>query len=123
MGSLGAIPEGSTSYSYFTGSMISENDNDFQQEKEPDIERFDLDDGVLFVVNIGHEDSGYSVKVDAHTMTIASNADSKNITVDLDFDVDIEHSSVSTRNGVMEISLKIATKDSSGAREGYLRVN
>lgn len=120
MGSLGALPEGSTSYSYFTGSMINENENELQQEKEPVVERFDLDDEVLFVVNIGHEDGEHSVKVDARTMTIAFN---KNITIDLDFDVNIEDSSVSTRNGVMEISLKIAKKGSSGAREGYLRVN
>lgn len=123
MGSLGALPEGSTSYSYFTGSMINENDNQFQKEKELDVERFDLDDEVLFVVNLRHEDSEYSVKVHARRMTIASSTDGKDINIDLDFDVDIEHSSVSTRNGVMEISLKIAAKGSLGAREGYLKVN
>lgn len=123
MGSLGALPEGSTSYSYFTGSMMNENDNEFQKEKEPDVERFDLDDEVLFVAILGHEDSEPSVKVDARRMTIVFNTDGKDINIDLDFDVDIQHSSVSTRNGVMEISLKIAAKGSSGAREGYLKVN
>ncbi len=123
MGSLGALPEGSTSYSYFTGSMLNENDNDFKQEKEPDVERIDLEDEVLFLVNIGYDDSNYSVKVNARSLTIVFDADEKNIEIGLDFDVDIENSSVSTRNGIMEISLKIASKGSSGEREGYLRIN
>lgn len=123
LGSLGTLPEGSTSYSYFTGSMMDEDDNEFNQEKEPDVERIDLDDEVLFLVSIGYEDSEFSVKISARTMIISFDVVDKNIKVDLDFDVDIDNSSVSSRNGIMEISLKIAAKNNSGAREGYLRMN
>ena len=123
MGSLGTFPEGSTSFSYFTGSSINENDNEFEQEKEPDFERIDLEDEVLFLVKTGYEDTGYSVKIDARTMLITFDGTRKSIKIDLDFDVDIENSSVSSRNGIMEISLKIASKGKSGAREGYLRIN
>jgi HSP20 family molecular chaperone IbpA len=46
----------------------------------------------------------------------------KVIKVDLDFDVDIKNSSVSSRNGIMEITLKKGTKESSRMREGYLKI-
>ncbi|MDH4213696.1 MAG: hypothetical protein OEV85_07215 [Candidatus Thorarchaeota archaeon] len=123
LGSLGTLPEGSTSYSYFTGSMMDEDDNEFNQEKEPDFERIDLEDEVLFLVKTGYEDTSHSVKIDARTMTITFDGTRKSIKIDLDFDVDIEKSSVSSRNGVMEISLKMASKGNSGAKEGYLRIN
>jgi hypothetical protein len=125
IGSLGAFPEGSTSFSYFTDSRFSdpENDSELPEEKEPEIERIDLDGEVLFLVNIGYEDHDFSVKVDTRTMTITYGVEKKIIKVNLDFDADIEHSSVSSRNGVMEISLKIGTKMNSKVRNGYLRIN
>jgi HSP20 family molecular chaperone IbpA len=124
IGSIGAIPEGSTSFSYFTDSLYNgpENDNELLQENEPELERIDLDDEILFLVNIDYEDHEFSVKVDARTMTITRGMARKVIKVDLDFDVDIKNSSVSSRNGIMEITLKKGTKESSRMREGYLKI-
>jgi HSP20 family molecular chaperone IbpA len=122
---MGSLPEGSTSYSYHAGSMYSdpENDNELRREKEADIERIDLDDEALFLVNIGYEESEPSVRIDPGIMTITFGIEHQTIKADLDFDVDIDNSNVSSRNGVLEISLRIAKKSSSGAREGYLRIN
>jgi len=125
-GSLGAFPEGTTSFNYVTGSILDDTDNEGRilSDTEPDIERIDLEDEVLFIVNIGCNDANeYSVKVEAKTLKIIHEIDGKERRVDLDFDVDINHSHASLRNGVVEISLKIAEKGKSGNREGYSTID
>ncbi|RDE15475.1 MAG: hypothetical protein C4K48_03900 [Candidatus Thorarchaeota archaeon] len=125
-GSLGAFPEGTTSFSYVTGSVFSDTDTEGRilSDSEPDIERIDLEDEVLFIANIGYNDpSEYSIKVEAKTLRIIHEIDGKERRVDLDFDVEINHSHASLRNGVLEISLKIEKKGNSGNREGYLTID
>jgi hypothetical protein len=123
--SMGSFPEGSTTYSYNTGSMYNdfENDDALQEKKDSDVERIDLEDEVLFLVNIGYEDREPSVRVDVGSMTITPGTLNQPIKVDLDFEVDVANSYMSSRNGVLEISLKVAEKGSSGAREGFLISN
>ncbi len=125
-GSLEAFPEGTASFSYVTGSVFNDADSEGRilSDTEPDIEQIDLEDEVLFIVNIGYNDANeYSVKVEAKTLKIIHEIDGKERRVDLGFDVDINHSHASLRNGVMEISLKIAKKGNSGNREGYLMLD
>jgi HSP20 family molecular chaperone IbpA len=124
IGSLNTFPEGSTSFSYFTDSTVNEPDSGFElsDEKEPATERIDLEDQVLFIVNIGFTDSAYSVRVDGKTLIITYGQESKETRIVLDFDVDIEKSKVSSRNGVLEISLLKARKTDSGLRNGYLKI-
>jgi len=125
-GSLGAFPEGTRSFGYVTGSMFDDADEEgsIPSDAEPDIERIDLEDEVLFIVNIGHSDADeYSVKVEGKTLRIIHEIDGKEKRVDLDFDVDITHSHASLRNGVLEITLKIAERSGSDNREGYLMIN
>jgi HSP20 family molecular chaperone IbpA len=125
-GSLGALPEGTTSFSYVAGSLFNDTDNEGRilSDTEPDIERIDLEDEVLFIVDIGYNDANeYSVKVEAKTLKIIHEIDGKEKLVDLDFDIDIDHSHASLRNGIVEISLKIAKKGNPGNREGYLTID
>lgn len=125
-GSLGEFPDGAISFSFFAGSSFDnlEDEGSIPSAEDVDFERIDLEDYVLFLINIGSaSEEDYAIKVEKRSLKIIHNIDGKEIQADLDFDVDIENSRVSSRNGVMEISLKIAKRGNSGKSEGYLKTN
>jgi HSP20 family molecular chaperone IbpA len=124
MGSLNTFPEGSESFSFFSGSTVngSKNEIDLSEEREPEIEQIDLEDQMLILVEIGFTDGEYSVRVDDRNLIITYGLENKEKRVTLDFDVDFEKSKVTSRNGVMEISLVKSKKDDSGLRSGYLKI-
>jgi HSP20 family molecular chaperone IbpA len=123
MGSLGAFPEGSESFGYFSGSTVNEPGNEFDLsgERELEIEQIDLEDQVLILVDIGYIDGEYSVRVDNKNLIITYGVEKKETRVSLDFNVDLVKSKVSSRNGVMEITLMKAKKADSSLRNGYLK--
>jgi HSP20 family molecular chaperone IbpA len=124
-GSIGTFQEGSGFFNYFSDSAVKESDrlSELTDEKELDMERIDLEDQVLFLVTMDFDDSESSARVAENTLIVAYGPENKEIRADLDFDVDIEKSHVSKRNGVVEISLKKAKKDGSGLKNGYLKID
>jgi HSP20 family molecular chaperone IbpA len=124
MGSLGAFPEGSESFSYFSGSTVNEprNELDLSGKRELEIEQIDLEDQMLILVDIGYTDGEYSVRVDNKDLIITYGLENKETHVSLNFNVELEKSKASSRNGVMEITLMKAKKAGSGLRSGYLKI-
>jgi len=124
MNSMGQMTDGETTVGYWTSSGLGgPGMTDIPvTEYEIQAEVIDLEDRVLFLVEIGPEDEIIDVKVEGRTLCVFNQVDGNETIFDLDFDVDIEDSQTSCRNGILEIELKKA-KDQDGPREGYLKIN
>ena len=123
MNSMGQMTDGETTIRYWTSSNPGGQgmfDNP-ETESEIEAEVIDLEDKVLFLIEVGPEDEIIDVKVEGKTLCVFNQIDGNETTFDLDFDVDIENSRTSCRNGILEIELKKAT-DEDGPTEGYLKI-
>jgi hypothetical protein len=118
-----SLPEGSGVIRSWSGSFVNEplEQNIEQHSDEPQIEKIDLGDSVLFLIQ-GHFDSTYEpeVKVEGEKITVKSGPEMQDIHLNLEFMVDREKSTVSYRNGVIEIT--VVKTESLDATEGYLRI-
>ena len=125
MNSMGQIPEGTTTVQYWTNSKFGGQgmaNNIEEVSKEIQAEVIDLEDRVLFLVEIGSEDDLIDVKVEGRTLKVFDQVEGNETDFELDFDVDIENSRTSCRNGILEIELK-KTDDTDGHNEGYLEID
>jgi HSP20 family molecular chaperone IbpA len=124
MNSMGQMTDGETTVRYWTNSglngigmtSIPETENEIQAEV------IDLEDRVLFLIEVGSEDDIIDVKVEGRTLSVFNQVDGNETIFDIDFDVDIEKSRTSCRNGILEIELRKAN-DTDGPREGYLKID
>jgi len=125
MNSMGQMPGGETTIRYWTNSglgtpgMSSIPENDVVNQ--PQAEIIDLDDKVLYLIEVGSEDELIDVKVENRTLKVFNQIEGNEIEFDLDFDVDIEQSLSSCRNGILEIELKKA-ENIEHPNEGYLKI-
>jgi len=124
MNSMGQMPGGETTIRYWTSSGLT---NPGIQGipgnavvDEPQAEIIDLDDKVLYLIEVGSEDELIDVRVENRTLKVFNQVEGNEIEFDLEFDVDIEESRSSCRNGILEIELKKA-KNGKHSTEGYLR--
>ena len=125
LNSMGQIPEGTTTVQYWTNSKFGGQgmaNNIEEVSKEIQAEVIDLEDRVLFLVEIGSEDDLIDVKVEGRTLKVFDQVEGNETDFELDFDVDIENSRTSCRNGILEIELK-KTDDTDGHNEGYLEID
>jgi HSP20 family molecular chaperone IbpA len=123
MKSMGQIPEGEGTISYWSGSTFGnpEMSDMSPPSNEIQAEVIDLEDRVLFLVEMETDSSLVDVKVEGRTMLVNDQIEGDVVEFDLDYDVDIDNSRVSVRNGIMEIELKKAVHED-GPKEGYLRI-
>jgi HSP20 family molecular chaperone IbpA len=123
MKSMGPISDGEGTISYWSGSTIGNSDvgGMYPPSNEVNAEVIDLEDRVLFLVEMENDGTLVDVKVEKRTLRVNDQIEGNERVFDLDFDVDIDNSRVSLRNGILEIALKKATSDD-GPKEGYLRI-
>jgi len=123
MKSMGPISDGEGTISYWSDSTFSKPDVGVTSPhpNELQAEVIDLEDKVLFLVELENEGTLFDVKVEERTLRVNDQIEGNEIEFDLDFDVDIDNSRVSLRNGILEIELKKAVSDN-GPKEGYLRI-
>ena len=123
MNSMGSIQDGETTVQYWSNSRLGPgmaSIPEFNEDMQAEV--IDLDDRVLFLVEVGHEDDLIDVKVEGRTLKVFNQVEGHETVFDLDFDVDIENSRTSCRNGILEIELK-KTNDTDGQNEGYLKID
>jgi len=124
MKSMGPISDGEGTISYWSGSTFDNPNVGGMSPSSDEVhaEVIDLEDRVLFLVEMDTDGTLVDVKVKERTLHINDQTEGKETVFDLDFDVDIDNSRVSFRNGILEIELK---KDVSnkGPKEGYLKIN
>jgi len=123
MKSMGPISDGEGTISYWSGSTFGNSDVDSMSPPKDEFhaEVIDFEDRVLFLVEMENDGSLVDVKVKERTLHVNDQIEGKETVFDLDFEVDIDNSRVSLRNGILEIELKKATSDD-GPKEGYLRI-
>ncbi|TFG29789.1 hypothetical protein EU528_09085 [Candidatus Thorarchaeota archaeon] len=123
MKSMESISDGERTFSYWTSSPFDNSNNGdiSPPSTEPEAEVIDLEDRILFLVEMENDSTLVDVKVEDRILTIVDQTEGSEITFDLDFDVDIDNSRVSLRNGIMEIELKKAIGDVD-FKDGYLKI-
>ncbi|TFH02023.1 MAG: hypothetical protein E4H14_18000 [Candidatus Thorarchaeota archaeon] len=123
MKSMGPISEGKGTVSYWNGSLIENPDvgNISPSSTEPEAEVIDLEDRILFLVELEIDSTLVDVKVEDRILKILDQTEGNEIDFDLDFDIDIDNSRVSLRNGILEIELKKAIGDVN-SKIGYLKI-
>jgi HSP20 family molecular chaperone IbpA len=123
MNSMGQMTDGETTIRYWANSGFGSPGMTEIPETEDKVEAevIDLEDKVLFLIEVGPDDELVDVKVESKILRVFNQVNGIETTFDLDFDVDIENSRTSCRNGILEIELKKAT-DSDGLHEGYLKI-
>ena len=123
MKSMGQISEGEGTISYWNGSTFGNPDvgEMSQPSDELHAEVIDLEDRVLFLVEIETDSALLDVKVEERALLVNDQIEGNEVAFDLDFDVDVDNSRVSLRNGILEIELKKAVSND-GPKEGYLRI-
>ena len=123
MKSMGSISEGEGTISYWSDSLFDNQDvgDVSPPSTEPEAEVIDLEDRILFLVDLENDNTLVDVKVEERILTIIDQTEGHEIDFDLDFDVDIDNSRVSIRNGILEIELKKAIGDVD-SKVGYLRI-
>ena len=123
MKSMGPISDGEGTISYWSGSTFGNPDvgETTPPSDELHAEVIDLEDKVLFLVQMETEGTLVDVKVEDRTMKVYDQIEGNETVFDLDFNVDIDNSRVSLRNGILEIELKKAVSKN-GPKEGYLRI-
>ena len=123
MKSMGQIPEGEGTITYWSDSTFGnpEMSDMSPPSNELQAEVIDLEDRVLFLVQVENDGSLIDVKVEGRTLIVKDQIEGKETEFDFDFDADIDDSKVSIRNGIAEIELKKAVSDN-GPKEGYLKI-
>jgi len=123
METFDTFPEGNVTIRSWTGSFANEPLASEIEPKsdEPIIEKIDLGDSVIFLIQ-GHFDNSVEpvVKVDGENLRIKLGFETQDITLQPGFPIDLEKSDISFRNGVLEIvAIRAENHDES---DGYLKI-
>jgi HSP20 family molecular chaperone IbpA len=124
MEAFGGMPEGSMTIRSWNGSMVNE-PLDAQVEpkvNEPLVEKIDLEGSVLILIEGPNDLENPSVKVSGTTLIVQLGPESKKTNVEVGFQIDLEKSNVSHRNGVIEISVVRAEEEATSSNDGFLRI-
>ena len=116
------MSDGNTTVRYWTSSNFGF-PNEMEQtpnDDEPSAEIINLDGKTLVIADLGGVGFVPSVRVEGKKLIIENEIEDKDMILDLDFDVDINNSHASYRNGILEVELKEAEADSDIVKEGYV---
>jgi hypothetical protein len=124
MEAFGGIPEGNMTFRSWNGSMVNEPLDEYVEpnRNEPIVEKIDLGNSALILIDGPDEIDNLSVKATGTTIVVQLSPEIKEITIETGFPIDLEKSIVSHRNGVIEISaVKIENETTSGT-DGFLKI-
>jgi HSP20 family molecular chaperone IbpA len=121
MEAFGDMPEGSFSIRSWNGSTVTRPlETEIEpMTNEPEVEKIDLGDSVLLLIQEEFEIEP-KVRVEGSIITVQTGTEREDITLEIEFPIDLEKSNVSYRNGVLEITAVRAETESE--REGYLKI-
>ena len=124
MEAFGGMPEGSMTIRSWDGSIVNE---PLEQRIEPNrdepvVEKIDLEDSVLILIEVPNDTEDPSVKVVGTNVVVQLGPERKELAVDAGFQIDLEKSNVSHRNGVIEITAVKAESEDSHGSDGFLKI-
>ncbi|MFW9963973.1 MAG: hypothetical protein ACFFCX_10440 [Candidatus Sifarchaeia archaeon] len=119
------IPEGNIRIESWNDSMVKEPlaTQIVPNSDEPIIEKIDLGDSMLILIEGQMEIETPNIRVSGSTIFIQLSPSSKEIKIEVEFLIDLEKSNVSHRNGIMEISVVKAESESRAKTDGFLKVD
>ncbi|MFW9788703.1 MAG: hypothetical protein ACFFE2_06635 [Candidatus Thorarchaeota archaeon] len=89
---------------------------------EPLVEKIDLGNSVLIVVEWQDEIEVPAVKVSGSSIKVQYGTEAKELIIEVGFKIDLSKSNVSHRNGVTEITAVKIESENSGSSDGYLKI-
>ncbi|MFW9768507.1 MAG: hypothetical protein ACFFEM_06770 [Candidatus Thorarchaeota archaeon] len=120
---FGQLPEGNGTFRSWSGSFVNDplEQNIEQHNDEAHVEEIDLGNSVMFLVQ-GQFSSDFvpKVKVNGEEIIVKIGSNKQDIHLHPGFNVDQEMSTVSYRNGVIEITA--VRSEEQETSEGYLRI-
>ncbi len=123
MGTFG-MPEGSIRIRSWNDSFVDETPEAQinLKSEEPLVEKIDLEDGVLVVIDGLNNLEDPKVKVTESTIFVQPGLDSREIMIEVGFPIDLEKSTASHRNGIMEITAVKANSNIERSSDGFLKI-
>jgi len=124
MKSFGALPEGNMRLRSWNGSIVNEplDEQVESMSDEPLVEKIDLGDSVLILIQGQNDIENPFVKVSGSTVVVQLGPERKEINVEVGFQIDLEKSNVSHRNGVIEITVVKSGSEDIGKNDGFLKI-
>jgi HSP20 family molecular chaperone IbpA len=124
MEAFGGMPEGNMTFRSWNGSMVNEPlDSQVEPTRdEPLVEKIDLGDSVLILIEGPTDMENSPVKVSGTTIIVQLGSERTEVVVDVGFQIDLEKSNVSYRNGVIEISAVKTESEGTGSNDGILEI-
>jgi HSP20 family molecular chaperone IbpA len=125
MESFGAMPKGSIRVRSWNDSFVDETPKTQidPMSDEPLVEKIDLEDGDLIVIDRLNDVEDFKVKVAESKIFVQHSPDRKEITIEVGFPIDLEKSTASYRNGVLEITAIKANTNVKNISDGFLRID
>jgi HSP20 family molecular chaperone IbpA len=124
MGSFGGIPEGNMTLRSWNGSSVNEplDRNIESKSDEPVVEKIDLGESVLILIDGQNDTENPSVEVSGSTIVVQLGPARKEINIEVGFQIDLEKSNVSHRNGVIEITVAKNDSEDTASNDGFLEI-
>ncbi|MHA1813811.1 MAG: Hsp20/alpha crystallin family protein [Candidatus Thorarchaeota archaeon] len=118
-------PEGSATFTFrmmTTGMGPEQNEIPQTTGRTRDVEQIELEDRMIMIIDGVNTDIEPAVSMrDGQLVIKFTDGENNTMKFDIPFNVDIEKSRVSLRNGVLEIDLVKDADDKSGKNEGALQ--
>ncbi|MFW9964187.1 MAG: hypothetical protein ACFFCX_11520 [Candidatus Sifarchaeia archaeon] len=123
MGTFG-MPEGSIRIRSWNDSFVDETPEAQinLKSEEPLVEKIDLEDGVLVVIDGLNNLEDPKVKVTESTIFVQPGLDRRELMIEVGFPIDLEKSTASHRNGIMEITAVKANSNIERSSDGFLKI-
>ncbi|MBY8997086.1 MAG: hypothetical protein KGD60_05095 [Candidatus Thorarchaeota archaeon] len=124
MESFGGLPEGNITIRSWNGSIVNEPlDRKIEPKSdEPLVEKIDLGESVLILIEGQNDVENPSVEVSGSTIVVQLGPAKKEINIEVGFQIDLEKSNVSHRNGVIEITATKNDNEGTGSNDGFLEI-
>lgn len=124
MEAFGGIPEGNMTLRSWNGSIVNESLDKQVEPKsdEPLVETIDLGESVLILIEGQNDLESPSVEVSGLTIVVQTGLERADINVEVGFQIDVEKSNVSHRNGVIEITAVKADSEGTVKNDGFLKI-
>ncbi|MFW9974856.1 MAG: hypothetical protein ACFFDQ_06310 [Candidatus Thorarchaeota archaeon] len=118
------IPEGSMTIRSWNGSNVYQSpETEIQPvNEEPNVEKIDLGESTLILIDGLHDTDTPTVKVSGSKIIVQISPDRKEIDIEVGFQIDLKKSIVTNRNGVLEISAIKAENIKIKENSGFLKI-
>ena len=124
METFGGIPGGSVKIRSWNGSIVNEPLETLigPSMDEPRVEKIDLGDSMLILIEDQTVIETQQVKVSGSTISLQFSPEQKKLDIDVGFRINPDKSNATHRNGVLEITAVKASDESPSRKDGLIEI-